>query len=313
MQVMLAPRASAILYSLLVSRSDWLPWLMPANICPIVPITFLKAGVPFELGDIDELTLQIDLERVAPRLRDGRFGGLLYAHTYGEPSTPHDFFRWLKASSPATFIVDDRCLCLPSLEAPSESSDLTIFSTGQAKVLDLGGGGFGLLRSPATYSTPPLVYSEQDLQALEQDYKVTVSAGSRYVYKDTNWLDVGSPIRSWPEYREQIKEQLPAVMERKAELNDIYTRRLPADLQLPSSYQSWRFNIRVPDQRRVLGAIFAAGLFASGHYASLAGIMAEGQAPAAAALAGQVVNLFNDHHFTQDMAERVCSVIMEAL
>jgi len=63
----------------------------------------------------------------------------------------------------------------------------------------------------------------------------------------------------------------------------------------------------------VLGAIVAAGLIASGHYASLAGIMADGQAPAAAALAGQVVNLFNDHHFTQDMAERVCSVIMEAL
>jgi hypothetical protein len=55
MKLIQAPRASAILYNLLVGRADSRPWLLPANICPIVPITFLKAQVPFEFVDISQI------------------------------------------------------------------------------------------------------------------------------------------------------------------------------------------------------------------------------------------------------------------
>lgn len=58
-------------------------------------------------------------------------------------------------------------------------------------------------------------------------------------------------------------------------------------------------------------AIFEAGLFASSHYASLAGIMAEGQSPHAEAVADEVINLFNDHHFDGERAEQICRVILE--
>jgi hypothetical protein len=60
-----------------------------------------------------------------------------------------------------------------------------------------------------------------------------------------------------------------------------------------------------------LSAIFNAGLFASSHYASMAGVMAEGHAPQAEILADQVVNLFNDHHFDLQKAEKICEVILE--
>ena len=60
-----------------------------------------------------------------------------------------------------------------------------------------------------------------------------------------------------------------------------------------------------------MNAIFANGLFASSHYASLAGIMTNGRAPIAESLADEVVNLFNDHHFTIEMAERVCEIIVK--
>jgi len=58
MRIVQAPRASAILYHVLASREQKKPWLLPANICPIVPITFLKARVPFELVDISAETLR---------------------------------------------------------------------------------------------------------------------------------------------------------------------------------------------------------------------------------------------------------------
>src|SRR5512134_3607944 len=137
MQVVQAPRASAILYSVLVSGRQKRPWLLPANICPIVPITFLKAQVPFEFVDISPQTLHMDLEQVEALIRAHRFGGLLYAHTYGEASTPNHFFESLKMLSPELTIIDDRCLCRPALEPdPASQADIQLYSTGYAKIVD---------------------------------------------------------------------------------------------------------------------------------------------------------------------------------
>ena len=41
--------------------------------------------------------------------------------------------------------------------------------------------------------------------------------------------------------------------------------------------------------------------------------MVDGHAPRAEILADEVINLFNDHHFTMGQAERLCTVIMENL
>jgi dTDP-4-amino-4,6-dideoxygalactose transaminase len=69
----------------------------------------------------------------------------------------------------------------------------------------------------------------------------------------------------------------------------------------------------VSKKQYILDRIFSAGLFASSHYASLAGIMDDGKAPQAEALAATTINLFNDHHFTADQAEQVCKIILENL
>jgi hypothetical protein len=91
MQILQAPRASAILYSILIADEEKRPWLLPANICPIVPITFLKARVPFQFVDISARTLHMDLDQAEASIKERKFGGLLYAHTYSEASTPNPF------------------------------------------------------------------------------------------------------------------------------------------------------------------------------------------------------------------------------
>ena len=108
MQIVQAPRASAILYNLLKSQENINPWLLPANICPIVPITFLKAGIPFEFVDISAKSLHMDLEQAKGRLERAEYGGVLYAHTYGEPSTPNEFFQTVKSQYPTLIVIDDR-------------------------------------------------------------------------------------------------------------------------------------------------------------------------------------------------------------
>jgi len=310
MRIVQAPRASAILYNLLTSREERFPWLLPANICPIVPITFCKAGVPFEFVDISAETLHMDLEQVEDRIKKRKFGGLLYGHTYGESSTPTDFFASIKSKHPTMLIVDDRCLCIPEFEATS-MSDVTLFSTGYAKIVDLGFGGYALFRDEVTYRTKVLSFDNKHLKEIEVSYKESIRARTRFMYSNCDWLETTTASQEWHDYRKKIENGLENSLAHRRALNNIYAVRLPLESQLPYEYQIWRFNIRVGNRSSLLEAIFANGLFASSHYVPLTGIMADGYAPEAGKLADDVVNLFNDYHFSVQKAERLCDLILE--
>ncbi len=314
MKIAFAPRASAILYDLLASRGDPRPFLLPANICPIVPITFLKAGVPFEFVDLSPANWQMDLDSAETLLTGGRYGGLLYAHTYGEPSTPQAFFRRMRQRDDSLLLIDDRCLCPP--ETPSETDSaahVSLYSTGYAKFVDLGFGGYAFLADDVSCHEHHLPFDAEALRDVEEGYKQAIAGREPYRYRDSDWLETGPPPLGWEEYLRRLTKSLPPAREHRRALNEIYANRLPAELSLPPAYQNWRYNILVPHKERVLDAIFFAGLFASSHYASLAGVFAPGDCPHAENLAGRVVNLFNDHHYTAEIAEKTCEVILETL
>ncbi len=314
MQILQAPRASAILYNFLTSAQEKHPWLLPANICPIVPITFLKAGVPFEFVDISARTLHMDLDQAEARVRERKFGGLLYAHTYGEASTPNDFFEPLKRKYPELVILDDRCLCVPNLRAdPANKADVQLYSTGYAKIVELNFGGYAFARDGIDYQPAHLVFHPRHYEEMEASYKQALTRRTRFVYRDSDWLDTVSPVPAWQVYQQKIQTYLVRSLEQRASLNQIYASLLPQEIQLPGKFQIWRFHIRVKNKQHILDGIFSSGLFASSHYASLADIMGEDQAPCAEELAGSVINLFNDQHFTSDQAERTCKIILENL
>jgi len=311
--IVTARRASAILYNVLRSRPDRRPFILPANICPVVPLTFLKAGVPFAFMDIDPDSLNLNLTRAAVTLQTGQFGGIIHAHTYGDKYTPVDFFAEIKRRDESLLVIDDRCLCMPEMEPdPDNPADMALYSTGYAKMADLGYGGYAFLRPGVDYSPQALSFRQADLEAVEQAYKASITGRQPYHYQDSAWLQA-EPVPAWDEYRRQIAEAAPGSSAHRRELNAIYSAQLPAEICLPERFQLWRFNIRVEDPPAVMKAIFEAGLFAGSHYASLAGIFAPGSCPQAEELAGGVVNLFNDHHYTVVMAERTCDIIRKNL
>lgn len=310
MKTIQALRASAILYNLLVSQKQQKPWLLPANICPIVPITFMKARVPFEFVDISPESLHMDLGQAEARITKREIGGLLYAHTYGEESTPDDFFARAKSLDPEMMIVDDRCLCIPSFDKNS-SADVVLFSTGYAKIVDLDFGGYAFMQKDVKYQPATLPFRSEHLADLEKEYKSVIEERRKFDYRDSDWLLADLDLPTWDEYRQKIEAGLESSLTQRKQFNEIYASRLPKEIQLPAPYQTWRFNIRVKNNKRILDAIFANGLFASSHYASLAGIMSDGNAPVAESLADEVINLFNDHHFTVEMAERVCEIVLK--
>lgn len=314
MQIVQAPRASAILYNLLKDQSEAKPWLLPANICPIVPITFFKAGIPFEFVDISAETLHMDLEQAEGRLERGSYGGVLYAHSYGEPSTPNEFFQRIKSRYPNLMLVDDRCLCIPDLDLPDELfADVALYSTGYAKIVDLGFGGYAFLKDDLAHHPKHLPFSTDAHKEMEREYKQAIQDRTPYTYVDSDWLQTDANLPPWYDYRRQIQAGVQTSLHHRAAINEIYADRLPPEIQCPPEYQTWRFNLRLKNKERVLTAIFSAGLFASSHYASLTGIMAPGQCLQAETLADGILNLFNDHHFDLQRAKQVCAVVTENL
>lgn len=314
MQIIQAPRASSILYNLLIKREDRRPWLLPANICPIVPITFFKAQIPIEFVDISDATLQMDLEQTKARLEQGDYGGVLYAHTYGESSSPNAFFKELKGSHPDMLLIDDRCLCVPELEPePAAKADVTLYSTGYAKIVELNFGGYAFVRDSLPYERVHLRFNPEDYLKIEKSYKQAIQTRQKIAYQDSDWLETEAVLPSWYDYRQQIQRRLHSSMKQREAIRAVYEPSLPSEIQMPEKYQTWRFNIRVKNKSQVLDAIFERGLFASSHYASLAGIMTDGYAPMAEKLASEVINLFIDHHFTPQMAEKASTIIRETL
>jgi hypothetical protein len=312
MKTLLAPRASTLLYELLRAREASAPFLLPANICPIVPITFLKAGVPFEFVDIAPGSLGMDLDQVWDRLRqnDGDRGGLLYGHTYGDPDTPWEFFRALKESWPHLLLIDDRCLCEPDLVPREEPAvDVTLYSTGYAKIVDIGFGGYAFAGDYVSHRHISLPFTRADLTALEAGYKASLAESRPYRYHDSNWLETDSQLPTWDDYAGRFSAAIPESLAHRTEINAVYNSMVPVELRLPERFQVWRYNVRHVAAEHLLQSISAAGLFASRHHASLAGIFGSGIGVNAAALAGSILNLFNDFHYTLDMAERTARIV----
>jgi hypothetical protein len=314
MKIILAARASTILYNLLSVKNDGRAFLLPANICPIVPITFFKAGAPFEFVDISPKTLHMELEQSEERIKTGRIGGLLYAHTYGDPSTPYEIFKELKRRHPDLLLIDDRCLCVPDLAPdPSSEADVILYSTGYGKIVDLDHGGYAYIKDDLNYQTQGLPYDPSDLKDVEKNYKQCIEAGNRYSYKDSNWLQTDPSKVLWADHAEQVRIAKEKSIAHRRSINAVYNSLIPPELVLSGEYQLWRFNLRLPDKKKTLHAIFDAQLFASSHYASLAGIMGAGTCPAAERLASEVVNLFNDGHYTVELAEKTAKIILGSL
>lgn len=250
--------------------------VLPANICPDVVDTLRYAGNPLHFVDIDAHTLCVDWQQVQSVAKDA--AAVLAVHTYGIEDDFNEQFAALRAINPNIAIIDDRCLCMPELEEPNNIADLVLYSTGEKKQVELGMGGIGYVADGWNYEV--INVPENDVLSNE----------------------------TWALDEKMLLAKMDAVIKHKEKLNAIYRKHLPANIQLPSQYQHWRFNIIVPDKEEILKAIFDAGLFAGGHYKPQAE-----ECMVATNLFNHIINLFNDFYFTEEKAEAICEIINEKI
>ena len=250
------------------------------------------------------------------RLRQapGGYGGLLFVRTYGTEDDFEPFFAAIKTAAAGLLLVDDRCVCRPRFDPPGAgAADVLLYSTGYAKAVDVGFGGFAHLKQAVPYESRELPYRQEDLDRLTADYKSAIEQVSSLNYTDGDWLDTRLPSTPFDEYRDLVESRIDASYEKKHRINAIYRQAIPRQARLDDRFQDWRFHVRVPDKRRLIDAIFGQGLFASSHYADLTPVFAGGAAPRAAGLHRQVVNLFNDRYFSEEQARRVAGLVREHL
>ena len=179
-------------------------------------------------------------------------------------------------------IVDDKCLCLPVLsennDGISSVADLTLFSLGAKKQVNMGEGAIGFVRNVRQYED---VLVEKNDVLYNRHYSLDESAF--------------------------LKEKSKVCI-RKERINSIYRSCLPKFVQLHSGFQNWRFNIWVDNKDQVLKSIFEANLFASSHYKSQSD-----SCLVADSLHQHVINLFNDFYYSESQAFKTCEIINERL
>jgi hypothetical protein len=307
-------RASSVLYQFLMETKRCGQWILPANVCPIVPAIFHKAGKKFFFCDISPITYCLDEESVIGMLEKHRdkIAGILHVRSYGAAVDPTNLFNRAKNISEGVQLIDDRCLCKPEFEWPESVADLVFYSTGYSKFVELGKGGWGFLRGKQKKATIPARFSPKEHEMLVETFRQSLESGKSFIYSNGNWLDTGRPALGFSEYRKLVSEKIPKIQAHKLSLNEIYSEYL-ADFAFPEGYHDWRYNITCSNPEEIVAEAFRIGLFASRHYKSLVPAFGGGIASNTSRLADSVVNLFNDHRMEKDSAENLAKALKKKI
>ena len=318
MNSVLGPRASSILYNVLKSNKDRLEEgyvLLPANVCPIVPVTFLKAEVAFKFIDIDPLSQCLDLSLLEKEVsKEEDCKGVLFVHSYGSCQHTENIFKTLRNLNPQLFLIDDRCVGVPEIgiESQNPEANLNLYSTGYAKFVEFGKGGFGYLSEDTNYEIHSSIFNEADHDLLVGHMNESIQKDKKFIYQDSAWLEQDHHLVK-AEYFDRIQAQIPVSRKHKDLLNSIYADQLPKELQMSTDLCQWRFNLQADNKEKLLKAIFDGGLFASSHYTSVSRVFGGNEAPVAEATHRRMLNLFNDYRFTEADAMKVCGIINKTL
>jgi len=307
-------RASLILYNILKSIKPDYTFIIPANICPIVPATFLKAKVKFIFVDISLETLCIDLSLVRNAIVALENPGFLYVRNMGIEHDVNEEFSSLKELNKNLIIIDDRCQSKITFDVNDfcKSADVTLFSTGYAKYLDLGFGGLGYINTDKIeYIESTLYFCEDDLVSLTNSFRRSIQSQTTFNYCDSNWLNSEKIPLLFEDYKDLILKKNKEIQIHKEKINRIYSKYID-ERNIPKytfDLKTWRFNIFCYNKDEVLEQLFARGYFASSHYPTRSHLFGGERAQNSDLVHKKLINLFNNEKISEEMAFEISNII----
>lgn len=313
MKLVFNTRASTILYSFLLENKGNGKWMIPVNVCHLLPACFIKVDCSFEMIDVCAETLAINEDIVLQKLikNPNEYSGILTVRNYGERKPNVSFFHKIKKHAPHVKIVDDACLGYPdfNVQIPKEVN-LELYSTGYSKAIDIGYGGYGKIHS--SDSLGPILelnFDENSLNEMNQHFisLVNTSSDINKNFFRSNWLK--SELIDVNSYKEQINTIIPKAILHKAKLNKIYDDLILSKFKEERLSNNWRYNLRVANPNFVLEKIVQEGLFASQHYYPLNKVFSKTPCPEWEKAFKFILNLFNDFRFNEENARDCCEII----
>ncbi len=306
-------RASLLLYNFILSHECFKSVLLPANICPIVPAVFLKAGTEIHFFDIEKKHFQMDKQKLTNLIKRNKkkYSGILWMNGYGSEENNENYFKSLKNINKNLLIIDDRCLQKPKTKFKSSTADLILFSTGYSKYVDLGSGGYGFIQKNFNYKRSNLNYIKNDYNQLIRKFNQSINKKITLEYNIHNWLGEESKIiKNENNYNNRIKNKILQSNKHKQAINEIYNKILFNKCKLPNKFNNWRYNIIVNKKDLLLKEIFKNGLFASSHYYPSSFIFGSKKSfNGAEFVSNVIVNLFNDFRYSKRQALKTCKIV----
>ena len=309
-----ANRACALIYQIVKSNKKG-TYLIPANICPTVPLTIGLAGCDLEFIDINSKSLCIDEETCLSKLISDKekYVGIIFVRTYGYIYDTSSFFKKLHNYKADLIIIDDRCLCLPSIEDNFNEADFIIYSTGYGKQVNLGFGGY-------CKSKQKLILNESESLKyeglnIETYYKEIFNSGNTIKDFPVGWLSLDDINISKDSYFKQINDYRIKIVKHKFKINSIYNQELKSVNRLHSDFQNWRYNILVSKDEKevILTELFNNKCFASSHYSPVNKLFNQEYFNVTSDISNKIINLFNDYYYTEEKAWLTTQIINKIL
>ena len=145
-------RASAGIGAALTAWGLHDQWVViPANVCYIVGWAVLASGNRPFLADVDPSTGNLSAETLQHVHLD-RVGALIACHMYGRPAPMPEIAAWAREHN--AYLIEDAALALGAQvdgRPAGAWGDVSLFSFGSGKIVDLGNGG-ALLTDDAALS-----------------------------------------------------------------------------------------------------------------------------------------------------------------
>lgn len=304
-------RASSFLYQL--GKEIPGKWIIPNNVCHAVYFSLLSGGSTPIIVDIEPQNLELNNNDVWQLLKTNSIKGVVFVRPFGSmgDEKTEKFLNKIKSCYPNVFLVDDRCLTVPSIYQAYGVADMVLYSTGYSKVVDLGEGGWAFTRAPL--NTMEKRNLDSDANNFDSYFKRVIEEERTLSKKEISFLTSLSWINhsevSINPYMKKIETSLINIQKQKSRINTIYREIIPQEFQFAEPFQSWRFNIMLHNKEEVLSHIFQQGLFASKHYFPLGKFFELQYKSNWTTIHNKLINLFNDFRINTKQAKEIGEII----
>ncbi len=321
-------RGSTAIYLILKTNMNKKEVILPANICyaAIYPVIY-SDNIPVFV-DINKKTNNMDFDEIIKRITPNT-GAIIYPYMYGNVDC--DILKIKEYCNDHDILLIEDCASAMGANIngiPVGSiGDYSVFSTGHAKIVDVGNGG--LILSDKSLLPIEEIYNSLNLFNEEIENKIQSFSKTYRVLRNEDDLDGQKKFFS-KDYKElfiykindnlirNIKDgikQLPNIIDDRNDKYNLFVKSLNKSnhfeiMQLGEGSVAWRFSIIVYDvleRKELIDKILNNNLFISDWYPNLGKIFSNDNYPNADYIEKRVLNLS-----IMDLNEniiKVCNII----